>query len=56
MLLFQILAFIIHGKVDHTKIINLIINYLMDHILYHIFKTNLSIASKSIKQLLKILQ
>ena len=32
------------------------LNYLMDHILYQIFKTILSISSKNMRQLLIILQ
>ena len=32
------------------------LNYLMDHILYQIFKTILSISSKNTRQLLIILQ
>ena len=58
MLLYQILAFIVHGKVQksHTKIANLkhqldrgmkSFNYLMDHILYLILKTILIISSKN---------
>ena len=57
MLLFQILAHPIHGKVykNYIKTINLKyqlergiinLNYLMDHIPYQIFKIILSISSK----------
>ena len=62
----SILVFTIHGKTIHKKIIHLIkyhlkhgmkcLNYLMDHIMYHIFKNILSILSKNMKQLLNILQ
>ena len=55
MLLYQILAFTIHGKTQksHTKIINLkyqlqhrmkSLKYLMDHILHHVFKITLNIS------------
>ena len=53
------------NKKSHTKIINLkyqlrhqmkSFNYLMDHILYQIFKTILSISSKNRRRLLIILQ
>ena len=54
MLLHQILADIMHEKIEnvHSKIINLKyqlshgmknLNYLMDHVLYQIFKTILNI-------------
>ena len=67
MLLYQILAFTIRGKMkqSHKKIINLKyqlqhemknLNYLIVHILYKIFKTILSISSKNMRQLLIILQ
>ena len=67
MLLYQILLFTIHGKIEKslTKIINLkyqlqygmkSLNYLMDHILYHIFQTILSISSKNMRPLLIVLQ
>ena len=67
MLLYQILAFTIHGKIykSNTKVIDLKyqlqygmekLNYLIDHILYLIFKNILSISSKSMRQLLIILQ
>ena len=53
MLLYETLAFTIHGKIgkSHTKIINLkyhlqhgmrSLNYLMDHLLYEIFKITLN--------------
>ena len=56
-MLYQILAFNIHGKIkkSHTKTINLkyqlrhgmkSLNYLMGHILYEIFKIILSIIEK----------
>ena len=59
MLLYQILAFTIHGEIQktHTKIINSKyqlqygtknLNYLVNHILYQIFKNILSISSKTI--------
>ena len=55
MLLYQTLAFTIHGKIEksHKKLINLkyqlqhgkkILNYLVDHILYQIFKIILNIS------------
>ena len=55
MLLYQTLAFTIYGKIQksHTKIISLKyqlqhgmknLNYLMDHILYQIFKIILNIS------------
>ena len=55
MLLYQTLAFTVHGKIQksHTKIINLkyqvrhrmkSLNYLMDHIPYQIFKIILNIS------------
>ena len=55
MLLYQTLAFNIKGKIlkSHTKIMNLKyhlqngmknLNYLMDHILYQIFKITLNIS------------
>ena len=58
MLLYQTIAFTIHGKIQksHTKIINSKyelrhgmknLNYLMDHILYQIFKITLN---KSLKK------
>ena len=67
MLFYQIGSFTIRGKIEksHTKIINLKyqlrhgmknLNYLIDHILYQIFKTILSISSKNMRQLLIILQ
>ena len=52
LLFYQILAFTIHGKIlkSHMRIINLkyqlqyrMKNFLMDHILYQIFKTILNI-------------
>ena len=52
-------------KKGHTKIVNLryqfrhsinSLNYLMDHILYQIFKTILIISSKNMRKLLIILQ
>ena len=57
MLLYQILAYIIHGKIQksNTNLLNLkyqlrhgmkSLNYLMDHILYLIFKTILNISLK----------
>ena len=57
---YEILAFIIHEKKSYKnnkfklsaqllrEMINL--NYLMDHILYHIFKIILSISLKKMKQ------
>ena len=67
MLLYQTLAFAIHGKIykSHAKILNIkyhhqhgmrSFNYLMDHILYQILKITLNISSKCMKQLLPILQ
>ena len=58
---YQILAYTIHEKniKSHTKTINLKfpdqhgmqnLNYLMDHILYQIFKIILNISSKNMKQ------
>ena len=58
MLLYQTLAFIIHGKIlkSYTKIINLkyqlrhgmmSLNYLMDHILHEVFKFILNIYLKN---------
>ena len=55
MLLYQILTFTIHGKIEksHVRTINLKyqlqhglknLNYLMDHILYQVFKIILSIS------------
>ena len=63
----QILTFAVHGKIyeSDTKIINLKYlgqrgmknwNYLMDYILYQIFKTILITSSKNMKQLLIIFQ
>ena len=60
MLLYQTLAFTIHVKIlkSHTKIIKLkyqlrhgmkSLNYLMDHILYQIFKIILNISLKKYK-------
>ena len=57
MLFYQILAFAMHGKIwkSHTRIIKLkcqlqhgmeCLNYLMDHILYPIFKITLNISKK----------
>ena len=57
MLLHQSLAFTIRGKIEksHTEIINIkyqlrhlmkSLNYLMDHILYQIFKITLNISLK----------
>ena len=57
MLHYQTLAFTIHGKIlkSHTVIINLkyqlqramkSLNYVMDYILYHIFKITLNISLK----------
>ena len=57
MLLYQTLAFTIHGKIYkiNTKIINLkyylrhgmkSLNYLMDHVLYQIFKITINIIQK----------
>ena len=54
-ILYQTLAFTIHGKISksHTKIINLkyqlrhgikSLNYLMDHILCQVFKITLNIS------------
>ena len=67
MLLDQTLVFITHGKIQksHLKIIKLkfrlrygmkSLNYLIDHILYQMFKTILSTSSKNMRQLLIILQ
>ena len=62
MLLYQTLAFAIHGKIfwkNHTKIINLkyqlrhwlrSLNYLMDHILYHIIKITSNISLKNMEK------
>ena len=52
MLLYQTLAFTMHGKMQ--KIWNL--NYLMDHILCQIFKITLNISLKTMRKLLTILQ
>ena len=60
MLFYQILAYTIHGKTlkSHTKLISLKhqlqrgminLNYLMDHILYQMFKINLNISSKNMR-------
>ena len=60
MLFYQILASNIHDKIlkSHTKLINLNyqfqhemknLNYLMDHILYQIFKIILSILPRNMK-------
>ena len=57
MLLYQTLAFTIHRKIqkNHAKIINLkyqlrqrmkTLNYMMDHILYQMFKIILNISVK----------
>ena len=65
MLLYQSLAFTIHGKIlkSHTKIKNVkyrlqrgsnSLNYLVDHIPYHIFQITLNISLKNMKQLLII--
>ena len=63
MLLYQILVFTIHVKID-TKTMNLkyqlqhgmkSLNYLVDHIRFQIFKAILSISSRNMKQLLIIL-
>ena len=67
MLVYQILAFTIHRKIQksHTRIINLkyqlqhrmtSLNYLMDHILYQIFKIALHTSLKNMSQLLIIFQ
>ena len=67
MLLYETLPYNIHGGIQksHTKEINFKylgqrriknLNYQMDHILYQIFKTILSISSKNIKQWLIIIQ
>ena len=67
MLVYQILAFTIHRKIQksHTRIINLkyqlqhgttSLNYLMDHILYQIFKIALNTSLKNMSQLLIIFQ
>ena len=67
MLLYQILAFITHQKIQksHTKAISLKhylkrgmknLYYLTDHIQYQIFKIILSLSSKSMKHLLITLQ
>ena len=66
MLLYQILAFTIHEKIkSHAKIIILkyqlrhgmkSLNFLMDHILYQIFKTILNISLKSMVERLIIFQ
>ena len=66
MLLYQILAFTIHGKIykSHTKTIHLkrlqlgmkSLNYLMDHILYQILKIILNITLKNMRQLLLFFQ
>ena len=62
MLLYQTLAFTIHGKIlkkSYKIIINLkyqlrhgmkSLNYLMDHILYQIFKINISL--KNMRQII----
>ena len=66
-LLYQILAYTMHGKIQisHIKTIDLkfccqnaikIYNYMIDEILYQIFKIILSISSKYIKHLLIIFQ
>ena len=66
-LLYQTLAFAIHEKIlnRHINLINIkhqlqhgmkSLNYLMDHVLYQIFKTILSVSSKNTRQLLIILQ
>ena len=58
MFIYQILAFTIHEKIlkNYTKRINLRyqllhgmkgLNYLMDHILYHIFKIIFNISYKT---------
>ena len=60
MFLYKILAYTIHGKIEksHTKKINLkypdqhgtkTLNYQMDHNLYQILKTILSISPKNLK-------
>ena len=66
MLLYQILASTVHGKIKScTKGMNLIyqlqrgminLNYLTDHILFQIFKIILAIFSKNIDKILIILQ
>ena len=67
MLLYQTIAFTMDGKIykSHTKIINLKyqlqhemnnLNYMMDHILYQIFKVILNISHKNMKKRLIILQ
>ena len=67
MLVYQILAFTIHRQIQksHTRIINLkyqlqhgmtSLNYLMDHILYQIFKIALNTSLKNMSQLLIIFQ
>ena len=67
MLLYQTLPFTTHGKIqkNHKKIINLKyqpqngmknLNYLMDHILYQIFKIFFVYILKNLRQLQKILQ
>ena len=67
MLLYQTLAFTVHGKMlkSHRKMINLKyqpqhgiknVNYLMDHIVYQIFKIILNISLKNIDKRLIILQ
>ena len=66
MLLYQILAYTIHGKIlkSCAKLVNLkcqfqhgimSLNDLRDHILYQIFNIVLSISSKNMKQRLIIL-
>ena len=66
MLLYQVLAFNIHGKKlkSHIKIINLKyqlhhgmknLNYQIDHILYQIFKNILSIFKKNMEKRLMII-
>ena len=58
MLLYQILVFVIHGKIQkrHTKIINQKyqihhgmkkLNYIKDHIMYWIFQIILNISEKT---------
>ena len=52
MLLYQILEYTIHGKINlkyHLLRGLKKLNYLMDHILYQIFKITSSILSKNIK-------
>ena len=67
MLLYQILAFTIHEKYkkNHTKMINLkhqlrhgmkSLNYVMDHILFQIFKIILNISLKDMRQLVTTLR